>query len=99
MVVKFPVQKVLSANITLHDTAGQPLKLGTLVTEQTTQQTTVVGYDGLVYFSHLQPHGQLSIQQEDRSMCRVDFDLNPNYHSIEQVGPLVCQVSAEEKKS
>ncbi|MGQ6549187.1 fimbria/pilus outer membrane usher protein [Serratia sp. IR-2025] len=99
MVVKFPVQKVLSANITLHDTAGQPLKLGTLVTEQTTQQTTVVGYDGLVYFSHLQSHGQLSIQQDDRSMCRVDFDLNPNYHSIEQVGPLVCQGSAEEKKS
>jgi outer membrane usher protein len=99
MVVKFPVQKVLSANITLHDSTGQPLKLGTLVTEQTTQQTTVVGYDGLVYFSHLQSHGQLSIQQDDRSMCRVDFDLNPNYHSIEQVGPLVCQGSAEEKKS
>lgn len=91
MVVKFPVKTVLSANIRLNDSQGQPLKLGTLVTEQNTQQTTVVGYDGLVYFTNLQSHNMLSIRQEDNSVCRIGFDLNTHHHSIEQIGPLVCQ--------
>ena len=90
VVVKFSVEKVLSANITLHDAAGQPLKPGTLVTEQNTEQTTVTGYDGLVYFSHLQENNVLNIQTEDHSLCRVSFTLNPARHSIEQVGPLTC---------
>ena len=90
VVVKFSVEKVLSANITLHDAAGQPLKLGTLVTEQNTQQTTVTGYDGLVYFSHLKENNVLNIQQENHSVCRVSFTLDPDRHSIEQVGPLSC---------
>jgi len=94
VVVEFPVRKVLSASIKLNDTHGQPLKLGTLVTEQNSQQTTVVGYDGLVYFTNLQPHNRLSIRQEDNSVCRIGFDLNNNHHSIEQVGPLVCQPNA-----
>ncbi|MBU9819554.1 fimbrial biogenesis outer membrane usher protein [Rahnella sp. BCC 1045] len=90
VIVKFSVEKVLSANITLHDKAGQPLKLGTLVTEQNSQQTTVTGYDGLVYFSHLQEHNVLNIQQEDHSVCRIGFDLDPKHQSIEQIGPLAC---------
>ncbi len=91
VVVDFPVKKVLSASIRLNDTQGQPLKLGTLVTEQNSQQTTVVGYDGLVYFTNLQPHNMLSIRQEDNSVCRIGFDLSSTHHSIEQIGPLVCQ--------
>ncbi len=94
VVVDFPVKKVLSASIRLNDLQGQPLKLGTLVTEQNSQQTTVVGYDGLVYFTNLQPHNRLSLRQEDNSVCRIGFDLNNNHHSIEQVGPLVCQPNA-----
>ncbi|WP_238483226.1 fimbria/pilus outer membrane usher protein [Rahnella perminowiae] len=90
VVVKFNVEKVLSANITLHDAAGQPLKPGTLVTEQNTQQTTVTGYDGLAYFSHLQENNVLNIRTEDHSVCRISFTLNPDYHSIEQIGPLAC---------
>ena len=94
VVVDFPVKKVLSASIKLNDTQGQPLKLGTLVTEQNSQQTTVVGYDGLVYFTNLQPHNMLSIRQEDNAVCRIGFDLNSTHHSIEQIGPLVCQPGA-----
>jgi len=91
VVVEFRVKKVLSANITLHNGQGQPLKIGTLVTEQNSQQTTVIGYGGLAYFSNLAPHNMLSIRQEDGSVCRIGFDLNVNSHSIEQVGPLVCR--------
>ncbi|MGV8924266.1 MAG: fimbria/pilus outer membrane usher protein [Ewingella sp.] len=94
MVVKFPVKKVLSASIRLNDTQGQPLKLGTLVTEENSQQTTVVGYDGLMYLSNLQQHNMLSIRQEDNSVCRIGFDLNTNHQSVEQIGPLVCQPDA-----
>lgn len=90
VVVKFKVEKVLSANITLHDARGEPLKLGTLVTEQNTQQTTVTGYGGLVYFSHLQEHNVLNIKNENNSICRISFDLDPKRHTIEQVGPLSC---------
>ncbi|MFZ4833063.1 fimbria/pilus outer membrane usher protein [Rouxiella sp. Mn2063] len=90
-IVHFPVKRVLSANITLHDSTGQPLPVGTLVTEQNTLQTSVVGYGGLVFFTNLQSHNTLSISQADKSQCRISFDLNVNYHSIEQVGPLVCR--------
>ncbi len=90
-IVHFPLKRVLSANVTLHDSAGQPMPIGTLVTEQNSLQTSVVGYGGLVFFTNLQPHNVLSISQADKSQCRVSFDLNVNYHSIEQVGPLVCR--------
>ncbi|MFO6299456.1 fimbria/pilus outer membrane usher protein [Rahnella selenatireducens] len=91
VVVEFKVEKVLSANITLQNSQGQPLKIGTVVTEQNSRQTTVVGYGGLAYFSNLAPHNMLSIRQEDGSVCRIGFDLNVNSHSIEQVGPLLCR--------
>jgi len=94
VVVKFPVKRVLSATIKINDVSGQPLKLGTLVTEQNSQQTTVSGYEGLVYFSDLQQHNVLVIRQEDSSVCRVGFDLSLNHHSIEQIGPLVCNPNA-----
>src|SRR5471030_1066 len=94
VVVKFPVRRVLSATIKINDVSGQPLKLGTLVTEQNSQQTTVSGYEGLVYFSDLQQHNVLVIRQEDSSVCRVGFDLSLNHHSIEQIGPLVCNPNA-----
>jgi len=90
-IVHFPVKRVLSANITLHNSSGEPLPLGTLVTEKNSRQTSVVGYDGLVFFTNLQPHSVLSISQEGKSPCRISVDLNVNYHSIEQVGPLICR--------
>lgn len=94
VVVKFPVKRELSATIKINDIHGEPLKLGTVVTEQNSQQTTVSGYEGLVYFSNLQQHNVLVIRQEDNSVCRVGFDLNLNHHSIEQIGPLVCNPNA-----
>lgn len=94
VVVEFPVKRALSASIKINDASGQPLKLGTVVSEQNSQQTTVSGYEGLVYFSNLQQHNVLVIRQEDSSVCRVGFDLNLNYHSIEQIGPLVCHPNA-----
>ncbi|MDR3434575.1 MAG: fimbria/pilus outer membrane usher protein [Rouxiella aceris] len=91
VVVNFPVKKVLSASIRLLDVHGQPLKLGTLVSEQHSRQTTVVGYDGLVYFSNLQTHNRLRIKQEDRTICLFTFDLDRNSQRIAQLGPLVCR--------
>lgn len=101
-VVDFPVRRVMSATLRLNDVQGQPLKLGTLVTEENSHQVAVVGYDGLVYFSNLQLHNQISVQLEGAAPCRLGFDLNAASHSIQQVGPLVCRpgafVSHEEKK-
>ncbi|RWR02338.1 fimbrial assembly protein [[Pantoea] beijingensis] len=89
--ISFPVKRMLSANVTIYDARQQPLKLGTPVTEKNSHQTSIVGYDGLVYFTNLQQHNVLMIQQDDHSICHIGFDLSLDHHSIEQVGPLVCR--------
>lgn len=94
VVVDFPVKKVMSATLRLNDASGQPIKLGSLVTEENSHQVAVVGYEGLVYFTNLQVHNMITVQLEDKSSCRLAFDLNPENHSIEQVGPLVCRPNA-----
>ena len=58
--VDFPVTRVRSASITLVDKTGHPLPLGTAVEELTSQQSGVVGCDGLVWFYPSKPAKPIS---------------------------------------
>lgn len=88
--VEFPVRRVRSATITLVDGAGQPLALGTPVEETTSHQVSVVGYDGIVWLSHLNRENKLVINA-DKGQCVVHFKLPEQTPVPQRVGPISCQ--------
>lgn len=88
--VSFPIKRVLAANIRLSDERGQPLPVGSQVTERRSGQTGIVGYDGQVYLSHLQREGELSVRLPDGALCRQVFTLPTAQNTIAQLGPLTC---------
>ncbi|MFP9228537.1 fimbria/pilus outer membrane usher protein [Pectobacterium cacticida] len=89
--VSFPVHTVRAANITLHNTDGKPLTVGTRVTHDTSGDTTITGYDGLAYFTHLGTTNRLRFMQEDGQRCSVTFSLPESLSMMASIGPLICQ--------
>lgn len=96
--VTFPVQIVREANITLTDRHGTPLKVGTPVTELRSGQSTLVGYGGQVWFSHLHSESELLIHLPDGIECRKTFTLPQAANGIYRAGPLACPFSSPESQ-
>lgn len=67
----FSLQKVRSANIALRNSDGEVLRVGTWITDETSGNTTISGYDGLVYFNRLSKENRLSFTQKDGRRCHV----------------------------
>ncbi|MEH2921058.1 fimbria/pilus outer membrane usher protein [Samsonia erythrinae] len=94
-VVSFPVHTVRSANIILHNTDGTPLTTGSWVTDETSGNTTISGYDGIVYFSNLSELNRLRFKQADGQSCKVEFQLPESQNTLATVGPLTCQIDSK----
>ncbi|MEI7350277.1 fimbria/pilus outer membrane usher protein, partial [Pectobacterium parmentieri] len=90
-VVTFPVHVVRSANIMLRNTDGNPLTIGTWITDEASGNTTISGYDGLAYFANLGTSTRLRFKQEDGRLCRVTFSLPESQTMMATIGPLTCQ--------
>ncbi|MCI1035533.1 fimbria/pilus outer membrane usher protein [Raoultella terrigena] len=88
--VEFPVRRVRSATIVLVDGAGQPLALGTPVEETTSRQASVVGYDGIVWLSHLNRENKLVVSAGNGE-CVVHFKLPEQTPVPQRVGPISCK--------
>ncbi|WP_263144102.1 fimbria/pilus outer membrane usher protein [Pseudomonas sp. RIT-PI-AD] len=89
--LKFPLQAVTAASIVLIDSRGTPLPRGTPVRDRESRQTAYVGWDGLVYFEHLQAHNRLDVELPDGTRCASAFDLDTQSDQLALVGPLVCR--------
>lgn len=87
----FSLQKVRAANIALRNSDGEVLRVGTWITDETSGNTTISGYDGLVYFNRLSKENRLSFTQEDGRRCHVQFSLPEQQLMQAQIGPLTCQ--------
>lgn len=94
-VVTFPVHAVRSANIKLRNTDGNPLTIGTWITDDVSGDTTISGYDGLVYFTNLGTANRLRFKQEDGRLCRVEFSLPESQTMMAAIGPLTCQTDSK----
>ncbi|WP_224651264.1 fimbria/pilus outer membrane usher protein [Pectobacterium versatile] len=90
-VVTFPVHIVRSANVMLRNTDGNPLTIGTWITDEASGNTTISGYDGLAYFANLGTSTRLRFKQEDGRLCRVEFSLPESQTMMATIGPLTCQ--------
>ncbi|WP_317177315.1 fimbria/pilus outer membrane usher protein [Pectobacterium sp. HCp5_1] len=94
-VVTFPVHAMRSANIKLRNTDGNPLTIGTWITNEVSGDTTISGYDGLVYFTNLGTSNRLRFKQEDGQLCRVEFSLPESQTMMATIGPLTCQTDSK----
>ncbi|WP_309827782.1 fimbria/pilus outer membrane usher protein [Paracidovorax wautersii] len=71
--VHLPVLRQHTATLTLVNAAGAPLPPGSTVLHEQGQVPTVVGWDGVVYLTALQPRNTLRARMPDGSACRAAF--------------------------
>lgn len=88
--VKFGIRTVQAASVILHDSAGQPLAVGSSVSLRgSSAPAAMVGYDGMVYLEGLENDNVLDIQTAD-SRCVAQFDYRQQDSSVPLIGPLIC---------
>jgi outer membrane usher protein len=68
---------------------GQPLPVGTPVEEVNSKQRGLVGYDGVVWFSHLGRHNEVKINAGELR-CSVQFELPSSTPVPQRIGPVSC---------
>ena len=90
VLVTFPVEKIVSARITLVDAAGKPLKVGSRVVHEESNQTSLVGWNGETYFEGVSVSNHLRVTTPDGRACRTAFPVDMDAAEMSRVGPLVC---------
>jgi outer membrane usher protein len=90
-VLRFPIEAVRAASITIVDAAGEPVDVGTHVTHVESGERTVVGWDGFVYLQNVGEQNTLVLQVSEEETCRVQFTADVRGSGIAKVGPLVCK--------
>jgi outer membrane usher protein len=95
VVVHFKMQPSHGAVVVLHDEAGRAVQLGSrarLVTQKDVPEL-VIGYDGEVFATGLQPHNRIVVVQPNGVRCVADFDYTPVPGQIPRIGPRVCHTA------
>ena len=90
VVVRFGVQPVEAAVVTLTLEDGRFVPIGAQGTLESTGERTTVGYDGQAYFRHLKPDNTILVEGRF-GRCRAAFAYNPARDGMTAIGPLRCQ--------
>ena len=98
VLVQFDIVPLQAASVRLVDGSGQPLPVGSLAIARPAEAggkqapaTSIVGYDGMVYFENLSSHARLSVQLPDGSRCQAVLHWEkPSATEIPVLGPLAC---------
>ncbi len=88
--MRFPMQRMISAMVTLVNGKGEVIPVGSYVTAAG-GQGAYVGWDGQVYLEGLADKNDLLVRIAGSGTCRASFKLDAKIDQIAQVGPLVCQ--------
>ncbi len=88
--MRFPMKRMVAANIILVDDNGVVLPVGSYVTAANSP-AAYVGWDGLVYMEGLAVSNKLLVRLPDDKTCRASFRLDAQGDQIAQVGPLTCR--------
>ncbi|KQP43666.1 fimbria/pilus outer membrane usher protein [Pseudorhodoferax sp. Leaf274] len=89
--LRFSIQKVRAASITLVDQAGRPLPVGLSVQHLGSGRSATLGWDGQVYLEGLAQDNELLVRGLGFESCRARFTLADTASGVSRVGPLVCQ--------
>jgi outer membrane usher protein len=89
--LRFDIQTVRAASVTLVDLQGKPLPVGLRVQHQPSGRSATLGWDGQVYLEGLADDNELIVSGADVQSCRVRFHLANTTPGVARVGPLTCQ--------
>ncbi len=79
-----------SARITLRDTKGAPIPVGTRATHEPGGNVFTIGYDGLTFLPEIAERNTL-IVRNGLQECRVEFTLADRDPASGIVPPLTCR--------
>jgi len=92
VVAGFTLERYQAASVTVHDSKGQPVALGTAVTVNGAA-TTIVGHDGVVFVDEAGPDNRLVLRAREGA-CEVRFAYPAagagGAGSMTSIGPLTC---------
>jgi len=88
VLVEFPLQRVSGATLILVDERQQPLLPGTRATLNG-GEPVLVGYDGMVFFTGLQPVNHISVET-DTGRCEAEAPFDSST-TMQVIGPFVCR--------
>lgn len=90
VLIDFAIRKVNSAVLTLQDSSGKPIPIGS-VAKVAGAEDQPVGFDGVAYVTGLQPANHVQVALPNGTTCSVQFDYKPIPNDIPSIGPLQCQ--------
>lgn len=90
VVIDFNIRKMNAALLTLRDSSGKPIPVGS-VAKVAGALDQPVGYEGLAYVNGLQPTNRVQVVLPNGATCSVQFDYTPVANDIPLIGPLRCQ--------
>ncbi len=89
--LRFPIEKVQAASLTLVDESGQPLPVGLLAQHLQSGRSGVVGWDGQLYLEGLKRENEVLVKGPAFTTCRVRFELDVTSPRVARLGPLTCR--------
>ncbi|SAL01133.1 fimbrial biogenesis outer membrane usher protein [Caballeronia calidae] len=93
----FGMSRYLGASVSFVDSQGAPLPPGAVATHATTGETAVLGYDGVAFFSQLNPSNDVRIRGRGTDCsARVPFD-PASARDLPQIGPFVCATTPRQQ--
>lgn len=94
VVARFGMRQQNAASITLVDAAGKPLPVGAHVTHKESGEISVVGYDGISFFTRLVDDNHFDVRQGEMR-CQAELPFRPPADgSLPQLGPVTCRAGA-----
>lgn len=88
--LNFPVEKLRSASVILHDTQGQPLPVSSLV-QRPNHATEYVGWDGIVWMEDLTASNPIQVVTPDGRHCDTELQIAGGQpQALRTYGPLTC---------
>ncbi|XUA20758.1 fimbria/pilus outer membrane usher protein [Citrobacter sp. OP27] len=89
--LEFPMEEERVASVILHDEAGKPLPVASVVS-RAGKADAPVGYDGIAWLENLNDNNPLTVTTPDGKRCAVNFVTQPNPdHKLLTYGPLICR--------
>lgn len=88
--LNFPVEKLRSASVILHDSNGKPLPVSSQVL-RAGQATEYVGWDGITWMENLEASNPILVTTPDGRSCRTELTIaNGQPLALKTYGPLTC---------
>ncbi len=92
--LNFPVEKLRSASVILHDAQGQPLPVSSLV-QRPDHATEYVGWDGIVWMEDLRASNPIQVVTPDGRHCDTELRIAGGQpQALKTYGPLICALPA-----